>query len=125
MKAKRTVNIETIDLSSNISVLNMSSLEKLMELQKPNELLLETGNDFFLLRDAVAFRVPKPEAKPKIFHAQNLEINPDHCAVKVELSSEELLSFSIRERIPIFETDEEYIIPAEICLTAKKGDLKK
>jgi hypothetical protein len=76
------------------------------------------------LKENVAYRFVKPEAKPKTFHAKEIFINPDGYSVKVELSSEELLSFAIRKRVPIFETAEEYIIPSEICLMAKKGEQK-
>jgi hypothetical protein len=125
MKPKGTVEIETVDLSANISVFSLPSLQKLCELQKPNECLLETPNDFFLLKENVAFRFIKKEAKPRIFHVKEISINPDSCSVKVELSPEELLNFAITERVPIFETNTEFLIPSEIYLFAKKGDLKK
>jgi hypothetical protein len=121
VKPKRIVKIETMELSNNVSVLNVSSLDRLTELRDPNEPLLETPNDFFLLKHDVAFRFVKPSAKPKTFHAKEIFINPDSYSVKVELSSEELLSFAITERVPVFETSAEFLIPAEIYLFAKKA----
>ena len=120
MKPKGTIRIEGIELSDFVNILNMPTLESLTALQSRNDYLLETENDYFLLKHDVVFRFVKPRAKPRILKTSEIIINPDSFNAKVTLSSEELLDFALMERIPVFETKNQFIIPSSIMLVAEK-----
>jgi len=121
---KRTIKVEGIEFSDSLNILNVDSLQRLTELQARGEFLLETPEGVYLLKPGVAFRYLKPEAKPKILKAMEIIVNPDAASFKVTLNPQELLSFALKERIPVFETETEYIIPSDVMLIAKKGSGK-
>ncbi len=100
---KRTVKVESIDFSDFVSILNMPSLESLTDLLDRDDFLLETESDYFLVKESVAYRFCKPEAKPKILKTSEIIINPDSFNAKITLTPEELLDFALKERIPVFD----------------------
>ena len=122
---KRVIRVSSVDLGSYISILSVDSFDKLKGLQTGNEMILETDTAFVLLKEDLAFRFLKPQAKPKILRAEELLINPDASRVKATLSSEVLLAFAVQIDVPVFETPTEYIIPGDITLVAAKKEKEK
>ena len=117
---RKTTRVCELELSPDLSLSQVDSFDKLLELREKNDWLLETDDSFFLLKNNVAFRFVKREAKPKLFRTKELWLNPDSSACKIVIEPEELLAFAVKQNVPVFETKEEYIIPSDVCLIAKK-----
>ena len=116
----KTLKIDSLDLSGNLTVLNVDSFQKLSELCKGNEYLFETDREFFLLKEGAAFRCVKNNGKPKTLKCSEIFINPDSYSVRVIMKVEHLLEFALKNNLVLFETETEYIIASDIFLTAKK-----
>jgi hypothetical protein len=117
---KKITKVAELELSPELTLLHVDSLDQLTTLCGRRDELLETNDSFFLLKDTVAFRYVKKEAKPKIFRTKELWLNPDHSSCRIVIEPDELLAFAVRNNIPVFETDSEFIVPSDICLIAKK-----
>jgi hypothetical protein len=117
---KKITKVAELELSPELTLLHVDSLDQLTTLCGRRDEMLEKNDSFFLLKDTVAFRFVKREAKPKIFKTRELWLNPDSASVKVVIDEYELLAFAVKENVPVFETQTEYIIPSAICLIAKK-----
>jgi hypothetical protein len=124
VQAKKILKVESLELGDLITVMNLSSLERMQELQAPEETIVETNRDYFLLQKNVAFKVLKKDALPEIITTRDLSINPDFTKAKATLEAKDLLTFALKNNIPVFETPEEYVIPSEITLTARKEKVK-
>lgn len=119
---RKTIRIERIDLPYDLVLSDVKTLEDLEQLCRHGESLLESDTDYYLVRGFMAYRFSKPEAKPRIIKAQQLELNPDAYRVKVELTLEQLFAFAKIERLFLFETEDGYYIPSDTILFAKKKD---
>ena len=113
-----------------IKVQNVILPEDLPAVLVPREILLSlagkhkvfetpTGLTFISSEDIV-YRSVRPNGKPKIIQVQRVEINPDSVSCKVNLSVEKLFKLAMNERLIIFETDTEYVIPSGMFFVAKK-----
>ena len=116
----KTLKIDSLDLSGNVTVLNVDTIQKLSELCKRNDCVFETQREFFLLKDGLAFRAVKDDGKPKTLTCTEIYLNPDFWSVKVVMTPEQLLRFAVQNNVTVFETETEYIVPSDIFLTAKK-----
>ena len=119
-QTKKTLKVDSLDLGENVTILNLPSLDKMAELRASNESIIETDRDYFLIHSDLAYKVLKKEAMPEILKTKSLSFNPDHCSAKVQLDVKDLLAFALNNNILVFETQDEYIIPSEMVLTAKK-----
>lgn len=117
---KRLTKVTELELASDLSILHIGTFSQMIDLCDKADSLLETDDSYFLLKGSVAFRCIKNGAKPKILRAREFQFNPDSVSVKVVIDADELLRFAVRHRIPIFETESEFIIPSDITLIAKK-----
>lgn len=120
----RRVLVESIELSDQLSLVNVGSLKKLQSLQKQDEVLIETPNSMWLLQGLTAYRHIKPHSMPRILHTNDLQLSPDHASGHACISCEELLRFAVENNLSIFETETSYILPGEVTLTAKKVSSK-
>lgn len=118
---------------SPIKVENIT-YEDLPEVLVPRETLLKlagkhkvfetpTGLTFISSED-IAYRSVKSNGKPRIIQVERVEVNPDSVACKVNLTVEKLFELAMRERLLVFETDTEYVIPSGMFFVAKKKGLK-
>lgn len=117
---RKILTIERIDLSDYTTLVNLESYPKLKELQDKDDWLLETSEAFYLLKQGVAFRYVKPHAKPTLLKTLKFEASPDFFSSRCELEAADLLAFALKNRIPLFETNSEYILPGDPFLYAKK-----
>jgi len=116
-RKSRVVDIELADKD----VVNIESIDKLRNLQKPKETMWETPNYFLLLRQDVVFRVLKATVRPKIVSAKNVCLNTDFSA-RVEISPEDLLKIGLSHDLAIFEAEDQLLILGDsILLCAKKA----
>ncbi len=123
---KRLREVEDIELAYSVSIVNFTSLKSLLELCGPKEWLIETENSVFLLKEGLAFRFCKPSGKPRLLKAKEVLLNPDANRVSVTMDAQDLLAFAVKGNIPVFETPDQYLIPGEITLLAKKDkEVKK
>jgi hypothetical protein len=120
----KTIRISSLDLAYEMNVLNIDSLEKLNAIQNKKDLLLETDQEFFVLRENVAFRCLKPNAMPKMLKVQTIEINPDAFSTKIQVEPEDLLRFAVKNNALVLETTEQYLLPTEIFIFANKKEGK-
>lgn len=114
------LKIQGLDLSETMSIVNIDSLNKLYALQLESELIFETPLEYFLLKENMAFRFVKPEAKPKTLHAEEVFLNPDRWGAKVTLEPDELLKFALLNNVHVFETASEFVVPAAVTMVAPK-----
>jgi len=126
LKNKRILHVEKIDFADYVTVVDVDSLPKLEDLQDRDEWILETDEAHYLLKDRVAFRVIKPNATPTVFKSLKFEASPDSFSCKVELEPDALLSFALKNRLPLFENTatQEYLLPSDVFLYAKKPQQK-
>jgi hypothetical protein len=68
----KILKVESLELGETITVLNLASLDKMVDLQSPEEPIIETNQDYFLLQRNVAFKVLKKDALPEILKASDL-----------------------------------------------------
>jgi len=117
---KKIVRISNIELSDFMCILNIDNFSRLVSLQKPDETILETDREYFLIHENLAYRCFKEKAMPKTLKVNSLELNPDGFSVKVCVEKDVLLSFALRNNMLVFETEDQYVIPTDIYLFAKK-----
>ena len=81
-------------------------MDALLEMRKPDELLLETDGDIFLLKREGLIRYSKPEGKPQIVKVKSLTLNVDRYDAKMEMLEEEIITFAKMMRLILFETED-------------------
>ena len=116
--------ITSLELSDMVSIINVPSLAKLVELQQAKDWLLESDDSYFLLKTRVCLRSWKKNARPKTIKILGFEVHPDY-PLRVKISSEDLFDFALKHNISLFEAPDTYVLPGDgLMMVAEKKDVK-
>lgn len=125
MKNLKIVKVQRVEFADQVSVFDLDAFARLLDLADKGAQVLETDSAFFLLKEQVAFRVLKPNAKPQILRCKDFQASPDSFSAKAELDYDDLVSFALKNGIVLFENQSEILAPSELFMFAKKPKEKE
>lgn len=119
-KTEQILRVKRVDLPDNMIVWDVNDLDSLLGMRDKDEMLLETDQDIFLLKQLGLIRYSKPEGKPQIVKIQNLSLNRDRYDCFVELTEQDLFNFAKTMRLIVLEAEDGFYIPSSTFFHAEK-----